>query len=73
VLTVENTVRIESCPARHSLASSCAVAGGVAVVALPLIADLDFFPPGLSVQLSGAVVWFWLDLKQEFAGEIDLG
>lgn len=72
VLTVEDTVRIESYPARRSLASSYIVAGELAGVAPLLGVELAAFPPGLLVQPSGIVTWFWLDPKQELAGEMGL-
>jgi hypothetical protein len=72
VPTVEDTVRIESYPARRSPVSSYIVAGELAGVAPPPGAELAASPPGLLVQPSGIVTWFWLDPKQELAGEMGL-
>lgn len=58
VQAVGDIVRTEWYPARRFLASSCTVAGGLAVVVPLPSAALAAFLPGPPVQRGGTVVWF---------------
>lgn len=58
VLTVGDIVRTEWYPAGRFLASSCIVAGGLAVVVPLPSAKLAAFLPGPLVQPDGTVTWF---------------
>ena len=72
VLTVGDTVRTESYPARRFLASSYIVAGGLEGVAPIPSAELAAFPPGLPAQPGEIEMWFWSDLEQGLVEEMGL-